>query len=261
MLDLKNVTSTRFDLTDIKSSYDFRDITFDERETSSYKNDLAVSVMKELMKGEIAVSRQGITNAANGISTVQVFGSAALSINEDTRQLMVISEQLATGTFGTAQKAFMIKQFEDIVEDINRTANNTKFNGKTLLDATAKDISIEVGYETPLVIEANDLSLDIEYLDLLNDPEEAYNFALNALKNTTSYIAHLSNQAARLEKIISLSELNIENIMSTSYSISSEDLTRELIIEMMSQASTENEILLEAQANVTTDAALYLLGD
>ncbi|MBW2142216.1 MAG: flagellin, partial [Deltaproteobacteria bacterium] len=103
---------------------------------NSAADDAAGLAIRELMRADIQVIRQGIRNASDGISLLQTAEGALSVIDEKLVRMKELAEQAATGTYTTVQREIMNSEYQAMAAEIDRIANATDFNGVTLLDGS-----------------------------------------------------------------------------------------------------------------------------
>ncbi|MHC4742673.1 MAG: flagellin N-terminal helical domain-containing protein, partial [Planctomycetota bacterium] len=119
---------------------------------NSAKDDAAGLAVRELMRADIAVIRQGARNAQDGISMVQTMEGAMATIDEILVRMQSLAEQAATGSYSSAQRSIMYNEFDEMRQEIDRIAGATKFNGIKMLDNTGS-VSIHFGELTTDMID------------------------------------------------------------------------------------------------------------
>lgn len=107
---------------------------------NSAADDAAGLAIRELMRSDIAGMRQGIRNAADGISMLQTAEGAMAVIDEKLTRLKELAEQAATGTYTTVQREIINSEYQAMAAEIDRIANSTQFNGVKLLDGSMSAI-------------------------------------------------------------------------------------------------------------------------
>ena len=101
-------------------------------------DDAAGMAIREMMRTDIATLRQGIRNAADGISLLQTAEGAMSIIDEKLTRMKELAEQAATGTYTTVQREIINSEYQAMAMEIDRIANATEFNGVKLLDGSIK---------------------------------------------------------------------------------------------------------------------------
>jgi flagellin len=126
---------------------------------NSAKDDAAGLAVRELMRADIAVFKQGARNAQDGVSMLQTMEGALGQIDELLVRMKELAEQAATGSYSTEQKNVMQAEFEEMSAEIDRITNNTNFNAITLLDSTAENaVDIHVGSTETIGLDSFDMS-------------------------------------------------------------------------------------------------------
>lgn len=221
-------------------------------------DDAASSIIRELLRGRIAGSQQATRNASQGISTLQVFSEAVSTISDKLTEMSKLATKAGSGYYSDPQKYVMQLGFEELADEINDIAAGTKFNGNKLLSSDGKTLSIALRSST-IDIKAEDLSLDVEGLDLTTDPGSALAFTKQAIKQTSSYSGYLGGKINRLETTVKVLDFDIINAMGFQASISNTNLAKEIAAQTMGQIMAESVILIQTQANVNSFRALVLL--
>lgn len=103
---------------------------------NSASDDAAGLAIRELMRSDIAAARQGIRNANDAISMLQVADGALAIIDEKLIRMKELAEQAATGTYDSTQRMMINSEFQAMASEIDRIANATDFNGIKLLDGS-----------------------------------------------------------------------------------------------------------------------------
>ena len=103
-------------------------------------DDAAGLAIRELMRSDIATMKQGIRNAADGISLLQTAEGAMAVIDEKLTRMKELAEQAATGTYTTVQREIINSEYQAMAQEIDRIANATEFNGVKLLDGSISAI-------------------------------------------------------------------------------------------------------------------------
>ena len=109
------------------------------------KDDAAGLAVRELIRADVAMLKQGSRNALDGISMFQTMEAAMGVMDESLVRMKELAEQAATGTYSSAQRAVMDAEFAEMADEIERVAGATKFNDINMLnEAPAADGSNDV---------------------------------------------------------------------------------------------------------------------
>lgn len=101
---------------------------------SQSSDDAAGLAIRELMRAEIAALHQGVRNANDAISLVQVADGALAVIDEKLIRMKELAMQAATGTYNSDQRMIIDSEYQAMASEITRIANATDFNGIYLLN-------------------------------------------------------------------------------------------------------------------------------
>lgn len=97
-------------------------------------DDAAGLAVREMMRADIVSYTQGVRNANDGISMIQVADGALQVIDEKLIRMKELATQAATGTYTSDQRAIIDDEFQAMASEIQRISMATDFNGIKLLD-------------------------------------------------------------------------------------------------------------------------------
>ena len=112
---------------------------------NSAKDDAAGQAISTRMTAQINGMQQASRNANDGISMSQTAEGAMGSINDILLRMRDLSVQASNGTNGTAERATIQNEVDQLYQEIDRIAGDTDFNGIKLLDGSAKNNSFQIG--------------------------------------------------------------------------------------------------------------------
>lgn len=108
-------------------------------------DDAAGLAISENLKAGIRSIGQAVRNANDGVSLLQV---AEGGMNETSGILIRMRElamQASTDTVGNTERGYAQTEFAQLIEEIDRIANTTEYNGTALLDGSATALDFQVG--------------------------------------------------------------------------------------------------------------------
>ena len=126
-----------------------------EKLSSGYKinragDDAAGLAISEKMRAQITGLDVAQKNAKDGISLVQTAEGALTEVHDMLNRMVELSSQSANGTYDNeTDRANLQKEMDQLLEEINRIADSSNFNGINLLDGTmsvsggATEVTIE----------------------------------------------------------------------------------------------------------------------
>src|SRR5262245_42821442 len=111
-------------------------------------DDAAGLAISERMRAQIRSQIQAQRNANDGISLVQVGEGALNEVNNILIRLRELSIEANNGTVSAADKDTLGQEFDNMIQEIDRIAMSTKFNGVNLFDGLTASIDFQVGSGT-----------------------------------------------------------------------------------------------------------------
>jgi len=262
-------------------------------------DDAAGLAIRELMRSDIAVLRQGIRNAQDAISLIQTADGALGVIDEKLIRMKELAEQAATGTYTSVQRLMIESEYQQMASEITRIAKATDFNGIHLLDGTLssshanpadwiKDYSgSKLTATGPLKVHfgtGNDSAEDYYFIAIGNatasalgvgnsastssdgytiSTQEAAQKALTALdaaiQSKDKIRATLGALQNRLENTVKNLQIQAENLQAAESRISDIDVATEMTNFVRNQILAQSGVAMLAQANSLPQLALQLL--
>jgi len=236
-------------------------------------DDAAGLAISESLRAQIRGIAQAERNAQDGVSMVQVAEGALAEVSNLLIRMRELAVQAASDTVGPNERRFLDVEFKQALEEIDRIAQSTEYNGVHLLDGSAPTFEIQIGTKNnPMVdrvrlfdagaADCNSVSLGLN-LTSVNDKPSAQNSLGSidkALSSVTSTRAEFGAMQNRLQSVINNIGISKENLAAANSRVRDTDMAEE-VSEM-----TKNQILMQAgvsvlaQANSAMKSTLNLLG-
>ncbi len=236
---------------------------------NSAADDAAGLAVRELMRSDIAVLRQGAKNAQDGISLLQTAEGAMQTIDECLVRMKELAEQAATGTYTSTQRNLMDSEFQDMLDEIDRIAQSTEFNGISLLNSASGTVDIQVGdgstsnvdYIQISLVDVTTSALSISDLDIstVSGAQSALSAIETAIETKDSARAAFGAKMNRLENTVEVLTIQAENLATAESRISDVDVAQEMTALTRNQVLAQAGVAMLAQANATPQLALGLL--
>ena len=102
---------------------------------NSASDDAAGLAIGQRMEGQIRGMQQASRNSNDAISMIQTADGAAIEIGEMLQRMRELAVQATNGTNGTDDISNLNLEFAQLATEIERVANDTKFNATDLLNA------------------------------------------------------------------------------------------------------------------------------
>ena len=131
-------------------------------------DDAAGLAIRELMRADVAALHQGVRNANDAISMLQVADGALGIIDEKLIRMKELAEQAATGTYNSTQRLMIDSEFQAMASEIQRIAIATDFNGIKLIDGVKSNLSKDIQLNIPII---NHVNYVAEYKEKILIPE------------------------------------------------------------------------------------------
>jgi flagellin len=164
--------------------------------------DSASRSISDILQNEISTASQGVINANDGISMMQIVGGTLNSLSDQTQTLSDLSVRYNNASLDDSQKQMLQGELNRTVASMQQSIDSTRFNEKALFGSS---MNFSLGDNT---ISANIPSLSPSSLAIDNqDSIQAYRDALaqanSEVGSTTN--TFVSESTALLDKITSTS--------------------------------------------------------
>jgi len=232
---------------------------------NSAKDDAAGLAVRELMRADIAVIRQGSRNAQDAVSMLQTFEGAMAAMDEVLIRMMELAEQAATGSYSTAQRNIMNSEFQEMAQEIDRVADSTEFNNVLMLNNSAVN-TIHFAQGSTINVSGVDVrttALGLSGLTIAGadgtNAAAALTSISTAINSKDSARASFGYKMNRIESISSVLDIQAENLMTAESRISDVDVAVEMATLTRNQVLAQAGVAMLAQANSMPQMALSLL--
>ena len=112
---------------------------------NSSKDDAAGLAIAERLTTQVRGYNQAIRNAGDGISVAQTAEGGLDSITTSLQRMRELAVQSANFTNTASDRAAIQQEVDQLKEEIQRVATQTKFNGQALLDGSFNGATFQVG--------------------------------------------------------------------------------------------------------------------
>ena len=231
-------------------------------------DDAAGLAISEKMRGQVKGLNMATKNAQNGISMIQTAEGALNETHAIIQRMRELAVQAANDTNTKEDRQKLQLEGKQLVEELNRIAETTEFNTRTLMDGQfkKKGLSFHIGAnkDQSVQLSFNDMkakNLGVDKFDI-TDAKKA-NATIDkvngALEKVSSERAKLGATQNRLEHTINNLRVSSENLQAAESRIRDADMANEMVNlnkdRIISQAGTA----MLAQANSAPQSVLQLL--
>jgi len=236
---------------------------------STAADDAAGLAISERLRSQTRSLSQASRNANDGISLVQVGEGALNEVSSILVRLRELSIQAANGATSNQDRNTINQEVSNLVNEIDRIARSTEFNGVNLLDGSASLVSFQVGINTTANVDVLNVSLEpalgtslgLSTVDVGSGGDTSYAISQidSAINNVSALRGRFGALQNRLQSTIANLGVAIESLSAA------ESRIRDVDVAFETAELTRNSILQQAsisilsQANAQPQSALSLL--
>jgi len=235
---------------------------------SNASDDAAGLAISERLRAQVASLGQAQRNANDGVSLVQTGEGALNEISANLVRLRELAIQSNNGTVSGADRDTLDEEFQSLVDEIDRVAQVTSFNGTAILDGVTGSIDFQVGAGTTasdtITVSldsalAADLGVDSLDIGSGGDAAAAITAIDTAIDTVSSLRGALGTAQNRLESVIENLGVSIEALSAAESRIRDVDVAQETADLTRNAILQQAAISVLAQANTQPQNALALL--
>lgn len=164
--------------------------------------DSSSRTVSDMIQNQISTLSQGLMNANDGISMMQIAGGALSSLSDQTQILNDLSVRYNNGALNETQKQGLQNAFGRTVEAMGQTIETTSFNGKSLFGNTPtfslgnSSISASIPSLSPSSLTIGNQDAIQAYRESLAQASADIGSATNALVSSTDTLLNQITQTA-----------------------------------------------------------------
>lgn len=234
-------------------------------------DDAAGLSISENIKSQMRGLKQANRNSQDGISLLQTAEGALSEVSSILIRMRELGLQAASDTIGDRERALTGKEFDHLMNEIDRIAQSTEFNGTPLLNGTGGTLHIQTN--TRNSPEADRISFDasrsnttttaigVKFANIYDkaSAQESLDIIDQAIQNVSGLRADFGSMQSRLNSTVENLNSSLENLAASNSRIRDADIAEE------SSELAKKNIMLQAgtsvlaQANQQPGLALSLL--
>lgn len=237
-------------------------------------DDAAGLSISENLRAQIRSMGQAERNANDGISFVQVAEGGLNEIGNILIRMRELAIQAASDTIGDKERGFVNQEVQQLVQEVDRIANSTNFNGTALLngEAARDELQFQVGVRKEagdadrIVFRPNDYNAKADALGVEGVDYSSIDSARDALDQVDDALGKVFEQRARLgatqnklQSTVSNLAIAKENLSAARSRIADTDVAAETSELVRGQILQSAGISVLSQANSAPTQALKLL--
>ena len=133
---------------------------------NSAADDAAGLAIANRLTSQVRGLDRAISNAADGVSLIQTAEGALDESTNILQRMRELSIQSANGIYNEGDRATLDAEVQQLVEELDRIAETTSFNGQNILDGTLGETKLQVGSEANQTISFSIDAMDADTLGL-----------------------------------------------------------------------------------------------
>lgn len=229
---------------------------------------LAIS---ENFKSQIRGLKQANRNAQDGISMIQISEGGLNEITNMLTRLRELGIQGATDSLGDRERSMIDAEFQQVLQEIDRIAQTTEFNGTPLLSGAGERIDFQVNTKNadeidrisydPTRSDASTVALGINFSNVSNklDAQDCLTTVDEALNHVNALRANMGAMQSRLNSAVENLYDSSQNIATANSRIRDADVAEESSEFAKQNLLMQSGTAILAQANQQNSLALQLL--
>jgi flagellin len=243
-------------------------------------DDAAGLSVSESLRSKVRGMERAKSNAADGIALLQIAEGATGEVNNILQRMRELAIQSSTDTMTTTERAYIDKEFNQLLSEITRISNSASYNGMTLLDGAEGSFGVSGGQASVLHIGAGSsasvdrisititaMSLGALGMDMTTTAVSTSSSALASLSIIDTAIRSVNTMRSDMGAYVNRLEFAISNLSNQVYNtqdaesrIRDVDFAKETTEFTRSQILSQSATSMLAQANQVPQGVLSLLG-
>ncbi len=223
------------------------------------KDDAASLAIGSRLAAEVSAMRQATVNAGQAISLLQVADGAMSQVQDILVRMKTLAVQAGSGQLGTTERAMLDTEYQALLLEIDRIANDTEFNGTKLVDGTFTAVDFKIGSGgvatediisvTLTGITATDLTVAGGDITTAANADTASNAVSAAIDNLNTARAQAGSTQNRLEFASANIAVAVENAEAARSRLMDLDIAKEMTEFTSKQILVQAGVSMLAQAN------------
>lgn len=210
-----------------------------------------------------------IRNANDGVSMIQTSESATDEVTDLLQRMRELAVEGSSETLDSDERSYLEDEFDELVDEVERIAANTEFNGIVLTDGTTTQVDAQVGIDNAsssrITIDLGDLTSTTLGLTSavtvvsVTGASAAIDTIDAALDSVNEYRSELGASQTRLDSAINFAESYSSALTLAEGNILDADIAKESANMAKFQILQEAGLAALTQANQINQSVLKLL--
>jgi len=146
---------------------------------NSAADDAAGLAISTRMTSQVRGLTQAIRNANDGISMLQTAEGALDETTNILQRMRELSIQSANGIYSDANRTALNAEYSQLMDELDRIAQDTKFNGRRLLNGDIANLDLQIGAQANEIVSLSLDKVDSSSLGLFSDSQVLTGNSLN----------------------------------------------------------------------------------
>lgn len=220
---------------------------------------VAIGMTSDIMRDSV-----GIRNGNDGIGLLKTADGAAQGLTNSMQRMYELSMQAMNGTLNNSQRNMLNAEFQQHLQEIERTAQTTKFNGVELFNGSNESIDIALGENSTSSLKMPNLTLEalgLDGLDLTNvaNAGQAAETLMKATEQMGDHFADFGAQQNGLYSAISGLAISAENTQASRSQIMDADFAKLAAAKAKEDVKEQAFIMMHAHKNHDKANVLQLI--
>lgn len=249
---------------------EFAKLSSGKRITKSADDAAGLAIAKK-MEAETRGMKVAGRNANDAISMVQVAEGGLNETSNILTRLRELSVQAASDTIGESERGYLSLEYEQLVQEADRIAKTTSFNGISLLNGEGDVLDFQVGTKAgdnhkisfdPATADSSAENLGIGGTNIRSKSDASDNLQVidTAIQAVSGFRANFGSIQSRLQSTVNNLDVSIVNQEAARSRIEDVDIAESTAKLASVQIQNAAGVATLSQANQLGSAALRLIG-
>ncbi len=217
------------------------------------------SINTNPLRGELADIQGSFRRNSTAISALQNYKQLLANLLERREQIKELAQLKNMANDKKDQPQAVWKKIEASNKQINDIVDGAHFVGNKIFTAAEQDMAISVGDDGVINIPAKDLGVNLTDVDLSENPDTLLEKVKIAIQDIMDNGDFLHGVRVKIKPFTTLTEFELRDVFNVEEYMAEKNMTLELAKFSLVRVLQDMPKGLQAQANVSPDAAAVLL--
>lgn len=192
------------------------------KKINSAADDAAGFAIAERMTAQVRGLNMATKNTNEALSLLAVIENASSDVTDMLQRMRELAVQAANDTNSVADLQYLEEEVDSLVQEIDRVATQTQYNGQSVLDGTFSEKSIQVGSDAGQTVSLSVASLQSAYVGYTYEATGSQTSGANNYdsdSNTTVVGSNTLDPGVRAEDFVSFGDPDLDSVYYVVYSM------------------------------------------